>query len=124
MCHPNHRHCHHGPPLPPPPPRSYLVRKAKGDARRLASQPPADEAAAEALWQRAVDDLAAFRRQEVVYGLYGRKFKTVLVRQGCIRPCSCVLEGCQDDAPDRGLAVDGRVLSYVPCVPVCGCVLS
>ncbi|GBF99023.1 hypothetical protein Rsub_11827 [Raphidocelis subcapitata] len=60
--------------------RSYLDRKGREDARRWASGPPADAAApaAEAAWRAAVDDLAAFKRQAAVYGMYGRKFKTVL----------------------------------------------
>jgi len=58
------------------------VRKAREDSRRWAAQPPADAAAAEAAWQGAVEDLEAFRRQSVVYGMYGRKMKTVLVSLG------------------------------------------
>ncbi|KAI8465602.1 MAG: hypothetical protein J3K34DRAFT_436605 [Monoraphidium minutum] len=58
--------------------REYLARKAGTDARHWATQPPADAAAADALWARAVGDLDAFRRQASVYQMYGRKFKTVL----------------------------------------------
>jgi hypothetical protein len=55
------------------------VRKGRGDARRWAAGPPGDEAAAEAAYAAAVNDLTAFKRQSSVYGLYGRKFKTVMV---------------------------------------------
>lgn len=68
-------------PLAPPPSHtrnSYLVRKAQEEPRRWAGA-GGDAAAAEATWQRAVDDLDAFKRQASVYQMYGRKFKTVLV---------------------------------------------
>lgn len=63
-------HHHHG--------ASYLARKAREEPRQWASAAPPE---AEARWQAAVADLDAFKRQAAVYSLYGRKFKTVLVRR-------------------------------------------
>jgi hypothetical protein len=39
----------------------------------------ADAAAADAAWQQAQSQLEVWKRQSVVYQLYGRKVKTVLV---------------------------------------------
>ena len=83
-------HMHHHPSAPQL--CSYLQRKGKGDARRWAAAPLADEAAAEAAYRAALDDLAAFKRQSSVYGLYGRKFKTVLV-SGAAGPQGRLLRG-------------------------------
>jgi hypothetical protein len=65
---------------------SYIQRRAREGFRQLAdgsgtaaSAPPAP-AAADAAWSRAVADLEAFRRQSVVYGMYGRRVRTVLER--------------------------------------------
>lgn len=41
-----------------------------------------DTAAAEAAWQRAHSQLEVWKRQSVVYGLYGRRVKTVMVSAG------------------------------------------
>jgi hypothetical protein len=56
---------------------SYIDRRAKEEFHALAKGN--DTAAAEAAWQRAQSQLAVWKRQSVVYGLYGRRVKTVMV---------------------------------------------
>lgn len=59
---------------------SYISRRAKEEFH-LAASSTTDAAAAEAAWRRAQAQLEVWRRQSVVYQLYGRKTKTVMVRQ-------------------------------------------
>lgn len=56
---------------------SYITRRAKEEFHALAQS--TDTAAAEAAWQHAQRQLDVWKRQSVVYGLYGRKVKTVMV---------------------------------------------
>jgi hypothetical protein len=56
---------------------SYIDRRAKEEFHTLAKSN--DKAAAEAAWQRAHSQLEVWKRQSVVYGLYGRRVKTVMV---------------------------------------------
>jgi hypothetical protein len=57
--------------------RSYIQRRAKEDFHALTKN--TDTAAAEAAWQKAKGELDVWKRQSVVYGLYGRRGKTVMV---------------------------------------------
>jgi hypothetical protein len=59
---------------------SYLQRKAKEEARSVASA--TDAAAVETAVQQAQKDLVVWKRQSIVYSLYGRKMKNVLVSVG------------------------------------------
>jgi hypothetical protein len=61
---------------------SYIQRRAKEEFHSLAAN--ADAAAAEAAWQRAQSQLEVWKRQSVVYQLYGRKIKTVLVSNAVV----------------------------------------
>lgn len=57
----------------------YVQRRAREgfvDARSVT-----DTAALEQLWQRARQELEVVRRQSVVYSLYARKHKSVMVRR-------------------------------------------
>jgi len=56
---------------------SYITRRAKEEFHALANN--ADSAAAEAAWKRAQSQLEVWKRQSVVYGLYGRRVKNVMV---------------------------------------------
>lgn len=56
---------------------SYITRRAKEEFHALAKN--TDAAAAEAAWQRAQSQLGVWQRQSVVYGLYGRRVKNVMV---------------------------------------------
>jgi hypothetical protein len=85
----------HTPPHPPPhaPLRSYITRRAKEEFHGLAGGGGADAAAAEAAWARARDQLAVWQRQSLVYQLYGRKTKTVMVRADCLCASVCCVRG-------------------------------
>lgn len=56
---------------------SYITRRAKEEFHALAKG--TDTAAAEASWQRAQSQLDVWKRQSLVYGLYARKVKNVMV---------------------------------------------
>jgi hypothetical protein len=55
----------------------YIKRRAKEGFAE--SQSITDAAALEQLWQRAKEELEVVKRQAVVYGLYARKHKSVMV---------------------------------------------
>jgi hypothetical protein len=59
--------------------RHYIQRRAKEDFHALTKN--TDTAAAEAAWQKAKGELDVWKRQSVVYGLYGRRGKTVMELQ-------------------------------------------
>ena len=56
----------------------YIKRRARERFEEAASV--ADQAKAKALLAEGKQDLEVVKRQSVVYGLFGRKFKNVLVR--------------------------------------------
>eukprot|EP00878_Enallax_costatus_P007958 GHUV01008324.1.p1 GENE.GHUV01008324.1~~GHUV01008324.1.p1 ORF type:complete len:114 (+),score=28.29 GHUV01008324.1:158-499(+) len=55
--------------------KHYITRRAKEEFHSLATR---SDAAAEAAWQRAKSELDVWKRQSVVYQLYGRKLKNVM----------------------------------------------
>jgi hypothetical protein len=72
--------------------RSYIQRRTKEEFHTLAAN--ADAAAADAAWQRAKSQLEVWKRQSVVYQLYGRKIKTVLVSSCYFSLCRTLQVSC------------------------------
>ncbi len=64
----------------PPSAHSYIQRRAREEFHAL-SLAGREQAAVDAAWSRAASELEVWKRQAVVYGLYGRKVKNVLVRR-------------------------------------------
>ena len=60
----------------------YISRRATEGFRAAATNP---EQATEALWKRAQEELSVVRRQSIVYGLYSRGIKNVLVGRACMQ---------------------------------------
>jgi hypothetical protein len=72
----------------PPSPHAlhrYILRRSKEGFRQAAHE--SDSAKLQQLWQRASSELEVVKRQSIVYQLYGRKHKNVLVSSGRIMWC-------------------------------------
>jgi hypothetical protein len=78
---------------------SYITRRAKEEFHALAKG--TDTAAAEAAWQRAQSQLDVWKRQSLVYGLYARKVKNVMVSPFSAAAVAAVL-------PSDGIAAAAR----------------
>lgn len=63
------------------PRRSYIQRRAREEFHAISSG-VRDQAAADAAWGHAASELEVWKRQALVYGLYGRKVKNVLELDG------------------------------------------
>ena len=66
-----------------------MKRKARDEFR--AHKQDADPAALSKLWSHAKEELEAVRRQAMVYHLYARQHKSVMVSSGCT---ACHIQAC------------------------------
>lgn len=93
---------------------SYITRRAKEEFHALAQS--TDTAAAEAAWQNAQRQLDVWKRQSVVYGLYGRRVKTVMV-SGQHAGAHSRWDNQQSGQDCRGVSSACLGWTYVSCIP-------
>ena len=79
----------------------YILRRAQEDFHINAGQQ--DATIVQSLWSKALNDLEVVRRQSLVYKLYSRKLKNVMVSlppdaEVCTSRHDCLAPGCAHEA--------------------------